>query len=485
MSVEQPFRTVTNLRKAGNLQEAWNVGFAALEHSPQDAYLKGALFWVCYEFIKQQQERISKRAASSNNFRPSDFEFERIENLLQTIVSFDIPTGGLEYKMLLAQFKKNLEWFPSLVNLVLRHQGGLFDDESKKPFQAEKGEVPSLMLSTARQVASAWLRAREFWQLDLNQVLGFINLTRQQVADTKHLIWLDYDQAKCLILAGQYEQARELLLPILRKKQKEAWAWGALAATYQKQDRSLALKFFAKGIVSAHDVTFSLKLLQGAIPLLLANQQSTEASMCLKAALQAYQSNGWRVKPELEQLMNQPWYDANIDEGNLKAFLKSLCRDAIEHLHGPTEKVIGVIENIHKSEKGFQVFVNKSTTWSVRMGIHKSNLKPQAGDYVELSLSMKGNEKEVVASVSSKPVELADVSTIEGELRITPKGFGFVEDTFVPPFVIGDIANESRVTALRIMAWDKTKARHNWKAIKLEQVEVISTLMPDFDDILF
>ncbi|MGR5134835.1 DUF7017 domain-containing protein, partial [Vibrio alfacsensis] len=76
--------------------------------------------------------------------------------------------------------------------------------------------------------------------------------------------------------------ARELLLPILRKKQKEASAWGALAATYQKQDRSLGLKFFAKGIVSAHDVTFRLKLLQVAIPLLLANQQTTEASMFLK-----------------------------------------------------------------------------------------------------------------------------------------------------------------------------------------------------------
>ncbi len=472
---EQPFRTVTNLRKAGNLQEAWNVGFAALEHSSQDMYLKGALFWVCYELIKQQQEKISKRAVSSNNFRPSDFEFERIENLLQTIVGFDIPLGGLEYKMLLVQFKKNLEWFPSLVNLVLRHQGALFDDESKRPFQVEKGEVPSLMLSIARQVAKAWLRARERWQLDLAQVLEFINLTRQQVADTKHLIWLDYDQSKCLIVSGQYEQARELLLPILRKKQKEAWAWGALAATYLKQDPNLALKFFAQGIVSAHDVTFSLKLLQGAIPLLLANQQPAEASMCLKIALQAYQRNGWKVKPELEELMNQQWYDASVDENKLNAFLKFLCQDAIEYLYdGPTKKVIGLIEKIHKSEKGFQVFVNKSTTWSVRMGVHRSNQKPQVGDYVELSLSINGNENEVIASVPSQSVELEDVSTIEGELRIAPKGFGFVGDTFVPSFVIGDVANQSPVKVLRIMAWDKIKARHNWKAIKLEQFDAAS-----------
>ncbi|MCV5761896.1 tetratricopeptide repeat protein, partial [Escherichia coli] len=77
----------------------------------------------------------------------------------------------------------------------------------------------------------------EYWHLDLNQVMAFINQTREQASDTKNMMWLDYDQAKCLVVAGQYDQARELILPILRKKQKESWAWGALAATYSKQDQ--------------------------------------------------------------------------------------------------------------------------------------------------------------------------------------------------------------------------------------------------------
>ena len=93
MISEQPFRTVTNLRKAGNLQEAWNVGFSALEQSPQDAYLKGALFWVCYEYTKQQQEGITTRADASGNFRPSNFEFEQMENLLKTVMKLEIQTG--------------------------------------------------------------------------------------------------------------------------------------------------------------------------------------------------------------------------------------------------------------------------------------------------------------------------------------------------------------------------------------------------------
>ena len=147
-------RTVTNLRKSGDLKGAWEFGFKALENAPQDNYLKGALFWVCYEYIKQYQEKIAKRGASSKNYRPSNYEFEQVERLLSTIISFKIPLGGLEYKMLLVQFKKNLEWFPTLIHFVLLHQTALFDEEAKTPFQTEKGELPSLMLSSARQVAS-------------------------------------------------------------------------------------------------------------------------------------------------------------------------------------------------------------------------------------------------------------------------------------------------------------------------------------------
>ncbi|MGL3129178.1 DUF7017 domain-containing protein, partial [Klebsiella pneumoniae] len=206
------------------------------------------------------------------------------------------------------------------------------------------------------------------------------------------------------------------------------------------------------------------------IPLLLANQQQAEASMCLKTAIAAYQAHGWKLKQELEQLSMQAWYDSGVDEKQLSPFLNSISHDALNYLHGPMEKVVAIVENIHKSGKGFQVFVNKSTSLSVRMGVHKGKQKPQAGDYVELSVASVDGNKEVVASSSSKQVDMADVSYVEGTLRIAPKGFGFVEDTFVPPFVIGNLKNETKVRALRIMSWDKSKARHNWKAIKLTEL---------------
>ena len=163
-------------------------------------------------------------------------------------------------------------------------------------------------------------------------------------------------------------------------------------------------------------------------------------------------------------------YDLSVDEQQLSLFLNSISHDALNYLHGPTEKIVAIIENIHKSGKGFQAYVNKSTSLSVRMGIHKGKQKPQAGDYVELSVANVDGNKEVVASSSIKQVDIEDVSYVEGKLGITLKGFGFVEDTFVPPVVIGNIKNESQVRAQRIISWDKTKACHSWKAIKLVEI---------------
>jgi hypothetical protein len=150
--------------------------------------------------------------------------------------------------------------------------------------------------------------------------------------------------------------------------------------------------------------------------------------------------------------------------------LKTISQDALDYLLGPTKKMIAIVENIHKSGKGFHAFVNKSTSLSVRIGIHKSKNKPSVGDYVELSVACNDGEQTVIGSVPCDKTEVPDVSFFEGSLSIAPKGFGFVEDTFVPPSIIGNISTESHVSVQRVMSWDKTKARYSWKAIRLTLV---------------
>jgi hypothetical protein len=68
---------------------------------------------------------------------------------------------------------------------------------------------------------------------------------------------------------------------------------------------------------------------------------------------------------------------------------------------------------------------------------------------------------------------MTDVKSEAGELEVTEKGFGFVNDTFIPPSLIEDGMGGKRVSILKVLDFDKSKNRPGWKAISLE-VESLS-----------
>lgn len=464
---EQPFRVITNLRKAGKLSEAWEFGCPLVQQSPTDGYLKGAFFWVCYDYLKEAVAPIKERAQSNGgNYTPNHTELERINFLLDWIIWLDIPAGGYEYRSLLLLFQKNLETVPKLVLLLVKFGAALFNEEDKQPYQGEKGESPSLMLKFTRKVASAWMEHEEVRQIGIEQLLMMFGQVRSQAKDIQHLIWLDYDEAKCLIIAGRLEQAREFVIPVLRNKQTESWAWGALATTYRKQDVGAAITLFSKGLCCAHDEKFALPLLKGLAPLLAANGQTAEASMCVRRAINCYESNGWKLKADLEKLCTQPWFDAGVDPDELTGFLEGESATAMDLLHGPSEQCVAIISNIHQSGKGFHAYRDHTHSYSVRLGLYKSKDQPKAGDYVRITLAA---EDEAVISAEPCVAEaMDDVGFDEGEIRVAEKGFGFVNDTFVPPYLINEGVDGRSVKIVKVLDFDKTKNKQAWKAISLE-----------------
>jgi tetratricopeptide (TPR) repeat protein len=64
--------------------------------------------------------------------------------------------------------------------------------------------------------------------------------------------------------------------------------------------------------------------------------------------------------------------------------------------------------------------------------------------------------------------ENGDIRVFSGQLTRTTKGFGFVDEVFVPPPLVESSPPEARdVAVVAIMAFDKTKARHSWRAVAI------------------
>jgi len=466
---EQLFRVVTNLRKEGKLDEAWNIGQSAVQENPNDTYLKGAFFWVCYAYLKEIQKPINDRGKDNNgNYRPKPVEFDRISCLLDWIVWLNIPPGGYEYPNLLLLFQKNLDCFPQIVHFLLKYQDLLFTDKEKEPFQGEKGESPSLMLKCARQVAKAWIESSKQWGLEVDEVLSLLNKTRKQTSDVQHKIWLDYDEAKCLIKAGRNDEAREFVIPVLKKKQSESWAWGALAFTYRSQDAGVAIKLFAQGLCNTRDEKYALRLLKGIAPFLADKGFTDEASMCVLRAVNCYQENGWKIKADLEALLGKPWFDNTVNISDLDSFLHQQSIGAMAYLHGDTKSATGLVINLHKSGKGLHLYLSEKESISVPLHFFKKSEKPELGNYAKVSISCEGEDKSVVAAELTSSQSLIGVETIEEELRVTEKGFGFAGDTFIPPFLIEDGMNNKLVEVLRYKDFDKKKGRLGWRALSLK-----------------
>ena len=466
---EQLHQQVTALRKAGNLQEAWDLACPGVQERPEDTYLKSAFFWLCYAYLKEVQVSIKQRASGNNdNYRPNLGEQERISFLLNWVTWLNMPAGGFEYRSILLTFQHNLEYFPEMIVLLCSQQSSLFDAGDEQPYVNDKGESPSLMLKFARKCAKGWQEHDSLHQsIGISDLVALLNSIRGRMRDNKNGIWLDYDQAKCLIMSGNLAEARDFVIPVLRKKQSEPWAWGALAATYFKSDPPVAILLFAQGLLHVGDEKFAIKLWIGLAPLLASAGYPAEASMCVKRAITVYQSEGWKLKSNLEKLSQTAWYDNEVSVGGLTAFLKQSAQGASQYLLGDARSITGIVENIHQSGKGFHVYVDRYKSYSVPIGLFKSKSSPIVGNYVALRVT---DDSDVVEAVPSEAVLMADSDIYSGKLKVTDKGFGFVEDTFVPPFLISSENNGEEVQLTRVMAKDKKKGNFGWKAINLKVI---------------
>lgn len=132
---------------------------------------------------------------------------------------------------------------------------------------------------------------------------------------------------------------------------------------------------------------------------------------------------------------------------------------------GDAKSVSGIVENIHQSGKGFHVYLDRHSSLSIRLDLLKSKVMPEVGDFIALKVSEDGD---VLGAAPGERQELQDMNRYSGELRVASGGFGFVDDTFIPPFLIKPEMHGNTVSLTRVMAKDKKKGSFGWKAIQLE-----------------
>jgi hypothetical protein len=464
------FQTIKELRHSGKPVEAWNTGYPALRDDPGNLFLKRSLYWACYDGIKAIQEPIVHR----KNKAPIQQEQQDIASWISCIEKLDLPMPCEELDFRFFNlFRENGEHYEAFVRFVINHSENLFvwpDDFT--PYQGEKHESPSQVVKQARTAAKGWLIHRKEWDIDLAVLLLFLDMADSKAKDHDKT-WLHYDYAKCLIASRNYEAARDLVLPIVRSKVSEFWAWGALADTYIDSNPTKAISCFAKGLSECREVKFSVKMRRRLVSLLASQGEFDKASALLCSIIDIYASEGWALNPEDEELIAQPWFNASAaGKVNFDKFFSTTGAQANNLLYDNITTKTGVVSSIHKSGKGFNVYLSEDLKIPVRKGIYVTKALPSVGDWVSVTYANTSDSTEVLEAGPTDAITLPGVEAEVGELRVNPKGFAFVGNTFVAPDLVVQELHGAEVEVLKIWDMNPKKKEMAWRAIKVTKLAI-------------
>ena len=137
-----------------------------------------------------------------------------------------------------------------------------------------------------------------------------------------------------------------------------------------------------------------------------------------------------------------------------------------------TDAGMGLITREAADDRRAKVFVDRDVEVGIDDGAWIGSHSPKVGEGVRFRVTQnrKTGRRDLFA-VEPGPRPDADVKVTTGHLKRNPKGFAFVDDAFVPPFMLETIPPEvATVVAVLVYAKHPKEDRYGWRAVVISAV---------------
>lgn len=350
--------TVTELRKAGQLDEALAQGLAELAAKPTDVWARRNLAWVYHDQLKllasENSCKFLQALAAVTKLKLGPAEEMLYPNIIWQVVKrlyalakasypiagwvkarvneedtwtrSSLPSSDSRFRhqteahQLLAQvaqlpyaipseahsalLKATLHLKEKACPLKLLLASPLPDMLRPEDYQGEeyqgKKQMP-LAEQTYMALARELLAEASQRQAD---IAAFLPQLDAAIARQPGYQWLPFFKAKLQLSSGDPAAALPTLLPVVRQKSTEFWAWNLLAETLEPTDSATALACLYKASACGSEEKFLGKL-RLKLARLLASTHPGEARWQLDKAQATYAAEGWSLKGESLLLASQ------------------------------------------------------------------------------------------------------------------------------------------------------------------------------------
>jgi len=525
--------TVTELRKAGQLDEALAQGLAELATKPADVWAKRNLAWVYHDQLKHLASEDSfgflHALAAIAKLELGAAEEMLYPNVIWQIVkrlyamakaSYSIagwvkvrvdaedtwarsilPSSDsrarhqTEAHQLLAQMARLPYVIPSephsallKATLHLKEKAcplkllmamPLVDALRPEDYQGEEYQGKKQMpLAEQAYMALARELLAEASQHQAN-ITTFLPQLDAAIAQYPGYQWLPFFKAKLQLSAGDAAAALPTLLPVVRQKSGDFWAWNLLAETLEPTDSPAALACLYRASTCGSEEKFLGKL-RLKLARLLANTQPGEARWQLERAKATYAAEGWPLKSDTLLLALQlaehpaapaeaarrewlalaeqttygdlPWQPVVLQE-----FIEATADKPARARLLPADRVV---RPLTVKTKRYPWLRKSALGAPLQVRCETVNGFVQV---VQLAPRLEGQLWDVRSAPRLESVPAA-TREFNGILRVQAAGFGFVDGVFVPVHIINKNGWQTgqRLCGTAVSQFDQKKNKDGW-----------------------
>jgi hypothetical protein len=506
------FTQINSLRKAGQLDQAYELGRQALERHADDLWVHRAQAWVLYDLSKADAaagngRQLVQRMAEIGSLRLSAEETIFWEAMLfvwgkylrslagrpeaagqaaraffSTLSPLPLARAGKGYSYLLSSFlslKKNLP-AALLADFLRWWDLSLLAADDYLPPAAAGEQRPGMALAERAYIAyaaalekgcsSAPAAEQAQWR---EQLQAFLPSLKNLVDAQPAYVYPPYYLGKLLLLQGEREQALQYFRPFALAKQRDFWVWELLSELFPPASEE-HLACLCRALLCQSEAMFLVKVRQKLVKVLLQRQAFAQAQAEVKQLRTAYERGGFEVPRAVLQWEEAPWYASAGGGHNNRSFYEQHRSRAEDLLYsGLPVREVAVLS--WQPDRRLLHFVDAAGERG--HGKYHGREKIATDECYRLWL-VAGQ-----AAGAYKILRLAPLAAEEGfpqlrrwfsgRLHELPNGGGLADGVLILPAQRARYALRAgqQVEGLAIRAWDRRKEKAGWRCVAIEVEE--------------
>lgn len=359
------------------------------------------------------------------------------------------------------------EFYPDFDKFVAWWNPDYLQPEDYLPYDTPDG---TRIMPLAERLWLAWgkhLLARH--DTTLPQIEEFLLKLRILSQAHPEYVWLDYIEAKMLILINEYEKALGLLRKFLTYKSREWWAWSALGYIAQCLELpTQAIACYAMAIRLQKNDAFLVKVRERLAMLWLSSGDPDMAKVEIDSAI-ATRINSWGKIPDslhrlstLKIVTKAQLLSQSVVQKKYLSLIPLARKWSVEGF--PT--IPGLLLAILRDSKGQSkrtyalVQIEKEQIRKVPASLLLTNMSP----YSPLMITvLPDSERWLLIDQLPDHPKSDFVLKVSGRLIRHEKGFGFIDDLYLPHTLMEKLPPDPIKKTIEVFAyWNYHRAKGTW-----------------------